>query len=199
MHTNALQVLQSVFGYASFRGQQAQIIDRIIDGKDTLVLMPTGGGKSLCYQIPALIRPGVAIVVSPLIALMQDQVNALTQLGIRSAFINSSQDSKTQLGIADQLRQGQIDLLYIAPERLLSERMLNDDAPGFGHESMALGIFGKPVPQRCKLGGTTGNIIDIHATDNFFRIVQANQERIGAVILPFPCLAADTRLEEIFA
>ena len=125
MHTNALQVLQSVFGYASFRGQQAQIIDRIIDGKDTLVLMPTGGGKSLCYQIPALIRPGVAIVVSPLIALMQDQVNALTQLGIRSAFINSSQDSKTQLGIADQLRQGQIDLLYIAPERLLSERMLN--------------------------------------------------------------------------
>ncbi len=120
-----MQVLQSVFGYASFRGQQAQIIERIIAGKDTLVLMPTGGGKSLCYQIPALIRPGVAIVVSPLIALMQDQVNALTQLGIRSAFINSSQDSKTQLNIADQLRQGQIDLLYIAPERLLSERMLN--------------------------------------------------------------------------
>jgi ATP-dependent DNA helicase RecQ len=125
MHTDALQVLQNVFGYAAFRGQQAQIIERIIQGKDTLVLMPTGGGKSLCYQIPALIREGVAVVVSPLIALMQDQVNALTQLGIRSAYINSTQDAKTQLDIAQQLRQGQIDLLYIAPERLLGERMLN--------------------------------------------------------------------------
>ncbi|MDR0997247.1 MAG: DEAD/DEAH box helicase, partial [Zoogloeaceae bacterium] len=86
----ALSLLQQTFGYAAFRGAQADIIDHVAQGGDALVLMPTGGGKSLCYQIPALLRPGVAIVVSPLIALMQNQVEALTQLGVRAAFLNST-------------------------------------------------------------------------------------------------------------
>lgn len=121
----AQDILQSVFGYDEFRQQQAEIVQSLIDGCDVLTLMPTGGGKSLCYQIPALIRPGVGIVVSPLIALMQDQVDALRQLGIRAAFLNSTLDAGTQRQIAAQLRAGELDLLYLAPERLLTERMLN--------------------------------------------------------------------------
>ncbi len=124
MNTQALHILNSTFGYNSFRGHQADIIDRTINGQDTLVLMPTGSGKSLCYQIPALIRPGVGIVISPLIALMQDQVNALTLLGIQAACINSTQDYATQRHIAEQLRQGELNLLYIAPERLLMPKTL---------------------------------------------------------------------------
>jgi ATP-dependent DNA helicase RecQ len=114
-----LTILNETFGYDQFRDQQAEIIDCLVAGHDALVLMPTGGGKSLCYQIPALIRPGIGIVISPLIALMQDQVNALTELGIRAAYLNSSVSMERQRDIQSDLRSGHIDLLYIAPERLV--------------------------------------------------------------------------------
>ena len=121
----ARQILQSTFGYSEFRSQQAEIIDQLIAGKDVTVLMPTGGGKSLCYQLPALIRDGTAIVVSPLIALMQDQVAALNQLGISAAFLNSSLNAEQARQTEQQLRNGELDLLYVAPERLNTERFLN--------------------------------------------------------------------------
>ncbi len=121
----ARDILQKAFGYDSFRLNQANIIETVIQGGDALVLMPTGGGKSLCYQIPAMVRDGTGIVVSPLIALMQDQVDALQQLGIRAAFLNSTQHYQAQIRIADELKAGELDLLYIAPERLLSEQMLD--------------------------------------------------------------------------
>ncbi|WP_395374849.1 DNA helicase RecQ [Marinicella sp. W31] len=121
----ALQVLQDVFGYENFRHQQQEILETIINGGDALVLMPTGGGKSLCYQIPALIRNGCAIVVSPLIALMQDQVEALTQLGIRAACLNSSQTAEENHRVKQQLATQQLDLLYLSPERLLSNGLLD--------------------------------------------------------------------------
>ena len=117
-----LDVLNSIFGYSNFRGSQAEIIATINRGEDALVLMPTGGGKSLCYQIPALLRPGCAIVVSPLIALMQDQVDALLQLGVRAAFLNSSLDFDAVLAVERRLFNNDLDLLYVAPERLFSER-----------------------------------------------------------------------------
>lgn len=117
---SALRCLQSLFGYEQFRGHQQSVIDRVIDGKDTLVLMPTGGGKSLCYQIPSLLRDGVGIVVSPLIALMQDQVQQLCQNGVRAAFVNSSLSAQENRQIESQAVSGEIDLLYMAPERLLS-------------------------------------------------------------------------------
>lgn len=117
----AQQILTKTFGYANFRHHQAEIISSIIAGQDALVLMPTGGGKSLCYQIPALVRAGVGIVVSPLIALMQDQVDALSQLGIRAAYLNSTQDRATQRLVEQALSSGELDLLYVAPERLLTE------------------------------------------------------------------------------
>lgn len=120
----ARDILQKVFGYDDFRLNQADIISTVIQGGDALALMPTGGGKSLCYQIPSMVRDGVGVVVSPLIALMQDQVDALQQLGIKAAFLNSTQDYPTQMQIADDLRAGELDLLYVAPERLLSEKML---------------------------------------------------------------------------
>jgi len=123
--TNALEILRDVFGYPAFRGAQAEIIDHIGNGGDALVLMPTGGGKSLCYQIPALLRPGCAIVVSPLIALMQDQVDALTQLGVKAACLNSTLDWREAQAVEQQMFAGQIDLVYIAPERLLVERTLS--------------------------------------------------------------------------
>ena len=124
MSSSALQILQSVFGYPAFRGAQAAIIEHVSGGGDALVLMPTGGGKSLCYQIPALLRDGCAVVVSPLIALMQDQVDALRQLGIEAAFLNSSQDAATQREVERRFADGSLKLLYIAPERLLTERCL---------------------------------------------------------------------------
>ncbi|WP_027345475.1 DNA helicase RecQ [Hamadaea tsunoensis] len=114
----ALEVLGKVFGYDSFRGDQSEIIDHVVAGGDALVLMPTGGGKSLCYQIPALVRPGVGVVVSPLIALMQDQVDALTALGIRAAFLNSTQDFETRREVEAAFLAGELDLLYLAPEAL---------------------------------------------------------------------------------
>ncbi len=120
----ALQLLNSVFGYPVFRGAQAEIIDHVTDGGDALVLMPTGGGKSLCYQVPALLRAGTAVVVSPLIALMQDQVDALLQLGVRAAFLNSSLDADAARAVQRRLLAGELDLLYVAPERLVTEGFL---------------------------------------------------------------------------
>jgi len=125
MSEHALQILQSTFGYSEFRFHQKNIIEQVIDGKDAVVLMPTGGGKSLCYQIPAMVRDGVGIVVSPLIALMQDQVDALQQLGVKSAFLNSSLDGFEAQEVESRLLNGEIDLLYVAPERLMTERFLN--------------------------------------------------------------------------
>ena len=116
----ALSLLYDVFGYPAFRGQQAEIIDRVAAGGDALVLMPTGGGKSLCYQIPALLRTGTAIVISPLIALMQDQVAALTEAGVRAASIHSGQTGTDANRAERAFTDGQLDLLYISPERLLS-------------------------------------------------------------------------------
>lgn len=116
-----LECLQNLFGYQQFRGHQQSIIERIIDGQDALVLMPTGGGKSLCYQIPSLIRPGVGVVISPLIALMQDQVQHLKQNGVRAAYLNSSQSKAEQQQTQNQAVTGELDLLYMAPERLLSD------------------------------------------------------------------------------
>jgi ATP-dependent DNA helicase RecQ len=120
----ALDILQQTFGYPSFRGPQETIIQTVIDGDDALVLMPTGGGKSLCYQIPALARHGCGIVISPLIALMQDQVNAMRELGVRASFLNSTLDAATAADVEHALIQGELDLLYIAPERLTQSRTL---------------------------------------------------------------------------
>ena len=116
----AAQVLRRVFGYDAFRGSQQEIIEHVVSGGDALVLMPTGGGKSLCYQIPALVRPGVGVVISPLIALMQDQVDALTALGVRAGFLNSSQSLPERRQVEDAFRSGELDLLYLAPEGLSS-------------------------------------------------------------------------------
>ncbi|MCB1847138.1 MAG: DNA helicase RecQ [Halieaceae bacterium] len=121
----ALQTLHSVFGYETFRPPQESIIRTVIEGGDALVLMPTGGGKSLCYQVPALVRPGCGVVISPLIALMQDQVSALRQLGVRASFLNSTLDAASTREVESQLLAGELDLLYIAPERLTRERCLS--------------------------------------------------------------------------
>ena len=125
MVSAALEQLRQVFGYDSFRGEQGQIVEQVVAGGDALVLMPTGGGKSLCYQLPALLRDGTGIVVSPLIALMQDQVEALRQLGVRAAFLNSSLDAGEAAQVERQLLDGELDLLYVAPERLLTTRFLS--------------------------------------------------------------------------
>ncbi|MEV8632177.1 DNA helicase RecQ [Streptosporangium sp. NPDC051023] len=116
--SDAARVLRRVFGYASFREGQQEIIEHVVGGGDALVLMPTGGGKSLCYQIPALVRQGVGVVVSPLIALMQDQVDALTALGVRAGFLNSTQDFDERAAVESAFLAGELDLLYLAPERL---------------------------------------------------------------------------------
>jgi ATP-dependent DNA helicase RecQ len=121
----ALATLREVFGYPAFRGAQAEIVEHVSAGGDALVLMPTGGGKSLCYQIPALLRDGTGIVVSPLIALMQDQVAALTQVGVRAAFLNSTLDAQEARATERALVGGQLDLLYVAPERLTTPRCLD--------------------------------------------------------------------------
>jgi ATP-dependent DNA helicase RecQ len=117
-------ILDRVFGYDAFRGDQRAIVEHVRAGHDALVLMPTGGGKSLCYQIPALLRKGVGIVVSPLIALMQDQVDALKQNGVAAAYLNSSLDWRDALDIENRARRGDLKLLYVAPERLVTERFL---------------------------------------------------------------------------
>lgn len=125
MTTRARELLQTVFGFADFRGEQEAIVEHVAAGNDALVLMPTGGGKSLCYQVPALLREGCGIVVSPLIALMQDQVEALRQLGVRAAFLNSTLDAGTSAQIEQSLLRGELDLLYVAPERLLTPYFLS--------------------------------------------------------------------------
>jgi len=119
MTSSPQQILRSTFGYAAFRGEQQAIVEHVAAGGDALVLMPTGGGKSLCYQIPALLRPGAGVVVSPLIALMQDQVDALIQLGVQAAFLNSSINADAAREVQGRLLRGELDLLYVAPERLL--------------------------------------------------------------------------------
>ena len=121
---DARTVLKDVFGYPAFRGPQADIVDHVTGGGDCLVLMPTGGGKSLCYQIPALLRAGTGIVVSPLIALMQDQVAALLEAGVRAAFLNSTLTGEAALAVERGLLAGDFDLLYVAPERLLTPRFM---------------------------------------------------------------------------
>ena len=124
-HDQALEILRDTFGYDSFRTSQEEVISTLIEGGDALVLMPTGGGKSLCYQIPALVRPGVAIVISPLIALMQDQVSALRQAGVRAAALNSMIDAAQAQQIKQQLLNNELDLLYVAPERLMTPGFQN--------------------------------------------------------------------------
>ncbi len=124
MPTSALTLLTTVFGYPSFRGNQAEVIEHVASGGDALVLMPTGSGKSLCYQIPALMRPGVCVVISPLIALMHDQVAALSELGVRAAYLNSTLSAAEASAVERQVHAGEIDLVYVAPERLLTERCL---------------------------------------------------------------------------
>ena len=126
VQTDAGAILHEVFGYESFRGAQQEIIERVVAGGDALVLMPTGGGKSLCYQIPALLADGITVVVSPLIALMQDQVEALTQAGVNAVALNSSMDVSKRREVWDQLRAGSIKLLYVAPERLLLDGFLDE-------------------------------------------------------------------------
>ena len=125
MNLQSQKILNDVFGYAEFRGAQAAIVEQVINGGDALVLMPTGGGKSLCYQIPSMIRHGVGIVVSPLIALMQDQVDALLQAGVKAAFLNSSLDANQARKVEQQMLNAELDLLYVAPERLLTPRFLD--------------------------------------------------------------------------
>jgi ATP-dependent DNA helicase RecQ len=121
---SAADVLHRVFGYDSFRGEQQEIIEHVIGGGDALVLMPTGGGKSLCYQVPALVRDGVGVVISPLIALMQDQVDALQALGVRAGFLNSTQDPGQRRAVEAAFVAGELDLLYLAPERLRTDSTL---------------------------------------------------------------------------
>jgi ATP-dependent DNA helicase RecQ len=122
---SAQEVLRDVFGYESFRGLQQQVIDTVVGGGDALVLMPTGGGKSLCYQVPAVLLPGTTVVVSPLIALMHDQVTALEILGVRAAYLNSALEPAEARAIESDAAAGRLDLLYVAPERLLTDRFLS--------------------------------------------------------------------------
>ena len=124
MLVQAKRILKDVFGYDQFRGRQQAIIERVAAGGDALVLMPTGGGKSLCFQVPALLRDGLAVVVSPLIALMDDQVATLDELGVAAAALNSTLSAAEQREIADKIRRGEIKMLYLAPERLVQPRML---------------------------------------------------------------------------
>ena len=121
MINRAEQILKHTFGYTEFRGSQKEVIETVLEGQDALVLMPTGGGKSLCYQIPGLVRGGLAIVVSPLIALMQDQVSALQQLGLKAAYLNSTLSRQQQNQIMRSIYDGELEILYVAPERLLQQ------------------------------------------------------------------------------
>ncbi len=134
----SLHLLNTVFGHAEFRGAQEAIVSHVAAGGDALVLMPTGGGKSLCYQLPALLREGTALVVSPLIALMQDQVAALRQLGVRAAFLNSSLEAAEARAVRKDFSEGKLDLLYVAPERLVMDSMLEQLSQMYGESRLAL-------------------------------------------------------------
>ena len=120
-----LEVLSKVFGYDKFRDGQQAVIDAVVNGQDALVLLPTGGGKSLCYQIPALVRQGVAVVVSPLISLMQDQVEQLREVGVSAAYINSTQDQEQQQSVLARITSGNLQLLYVSPEKLLTPWLMS--------------------------------------------------------------------------
>ena len=124
MKDRVRKALRDVFGFDSFRGRQEEVIDHVLDGRDALVLMPTGGGKSLCYQLPAMVREGVGVVISPLISLMQDQVNALRLVGVKAAFLNSTLSRSDAGRIERRVLAGDLDLVYVAPERLMNERTL---------------------------------------------------------------------------
>ena len=137
-YSKAQQFLIDVFGYSNFKGEQQAVIEHVTAGGDALVLMPTGGGKSLCYQLPALLREGVAIVVSPLIALMQDQVDALQQLGVKAAFLNSSQTAEESRAVNNLLLNGELQILYVAPERLMLSGFLAQLAEIETHTGIAL-------------------------------------------------------------
>src|SRR5262245_33899999 len=125
MLDDPLSILNSVYGYSSFRGRQHDIIEHVISGKHAFVLMPTGGGKSLCYQIPALVRPGTGLIVSPLIALMEDQVAALRQAGVKAAALNSRLWGVEKDRLWRDIERGELDLLYMAPETLLKTENLD--------------------------------------------------------------------------
>jgi ATP-dependent DNA helicase RecQ len=165
MNLSPQNILKDVFGYPEFRGQQQAVIEATLQGRDSLVIMPTGGGKSLCYQIPAMLREGTGLIVSPLIALMQDQVMALHELGIEAQFLNSSQSFDEMRDVTAKLRQGKLQLLYVAPERLVNEqtRSLLRDIPisiiaideahcvsqwghDFRHDYLSLGELGALFP-----------------------------------------------------
>src|SRR5258706_9511263 len=134
----ALHLLNTVFGHPQFRGAQEGIVSHVAAGGDALVLMATGGGKSLCYQLPALLREGTALVVSPLIALMQDQVAVLKQLGVRAAFLNSTLDATESRAVRNDFSAGKLDLLYVAPERLVMDSMLEQLSQMYGESRLAL-------------------------------------------------------------
>lgn len=122
MISHAQTLLREIFGYSEFRGQQAEIITHVVNGDSCLVLMPTGGGKSLCYQIPALLRKGTAIVISPLIALMENQVAVLCRQGVRAVYLNSALTPEAAAAVERRMLAGEYDLVYVAPERLLTVR-----------------------------------------------------------------------------
>jgi len=171
-------LLNDVFGYPQFRGFQRQVIETVLAGQDALVLMPTGGGKSLTYQIPALLRKGAGVVISPLIALMQDQVAALHELGVRAAFLNSTLSSGEAAAIERRLRGGELDLVYIAPERLMTERaqrLLGDLAGGDGRE-IVLAQMDTVSSQR---QGNIGSVVD----DDSHAIGTCNQQSICYIVL----------------
>jgi ATP-dependent DNA helicase RecQ len=191
----ALDLLKSVFGHAGWLGAQEEIVLHVAGGGDALVLMPTGGGKSLCYQLPALLREGTAIVVSPLIALMQDQVAALRQLGVRAAFLNSTLEAREALLVERNFASGELDLLYVAPERLLMPRMLDlmrgaklalfaiDEAhcvSQWGHdfrpEYLQLSVLHERFPQVPRIALTA--TADPHTRDEILRRLGLGEARV---------------------
>jgi ATP-dependent DNA helicase RecQ len=182
-NAQAKSVLKTIFGHNSFRGDQERIIFEVLEGRDVLALMPTGGGKSLCYQIPALVRDGVGIVISPLISLMEDQVSTLKEMGVNAAFLNSTLKIEESRKIREELRNGEIDILYLAPERLLKSGTLEmlqslevsviaiDEAhcvskwgPDFRPEYMKLSILKKKFPNVPRIALTATADIDSRKT-----------------------------------